>query len=289
MTAVLPHRTLDGPAELGSRPCFDGVPRPDRVEGHLRRIDLTGVGAPGWEKLTLEVVVERADEDVARSSTKACTVVTSSRSRTCDAPQTGGADESGPRWRCRWTRGVSSTRMTSMGRSTCTGCPRIWTGTVPPRSAAPILGRLCRRGGASAFPGTFQVSGRTSRGRENPAVPENASSESFFVDLASARPRSISTRTSMAFPSSLRATTAGRTSRRHSATRRCAGSQPRRGRRHRGRRRSDQVDPTRAITSCQASHGGPTYCDGASADLPGGGLREALIRIREEFSVTRPL
>jgi hypothetical protein len=194
MTAVLPHRTLEGLVELRIEAvALDGAPRTDRVEGHLQRIDLTGLGAPGWQKLSFEARADAPENDVARfldEDVALKTVLVISNSTTnlrVATPMERDEGEGDSSW----------TTVIELDADDLRGKVDIYA-----EVSADLDGRPARRVGQSStwdlyvdeaarppFAGTFQVHWSHFSGAErNPAVPEHAATESFFVDLASTTP-----------------------------------------------------------------------------------------------------
>src|SRR4051794_29815474 len=66
MTALLPHRTLEEPPVLVlTELIVDGLERPERMEPHLSRIDLSADRDASWNQMQVSVSVSVEDGELA--------------------------------------------------------------------------------------------------------------------------------------------------------------------------------------------------------------------------------
>ncbi len=192
MTSVLPHRTLEKAPELRLVDLeVDGVPRPDLVEQHLERIDMTAAQDGGWKRVRLRMELIAPEDEIAALlddgiEPRATVVARCAATKLRIAHQpTPGEDES------RWDASFELFAHDLRDKVTIRG-----------EVVADIDGRPARRIGTSVpwtlysdetavppFEGTFQVRWSHFVGAErDPTIPEQAGSESFFVDLAGSVP-----------------------------------------------------------------------------------------------------
>ena len=190
MTAVFPYRTLDGELDLRLDSLhIDGDSRPERMEQHLRRIDLSAKRDSSWRWLTADVEVFAPSGEIAEflddDTTPSVVLVVA-----CP----------------------STNLRTALPLVQSTAVEDAWTGpltlfaddlrdkvSIYAELVADLNGRPARRLATSEswnlyvdpaavppFEGTFKVI--WSHFAEDPSIPDTASSESFFIDLGGSIP-----------------------------------------------------------------------------------------------------
>lgn len=189
MSALLPHRTLASQPTLALTDLvIDGIERPDRVEPHLARIDVSGEREGSWHHVQVAVSVSADDGELAEllddgvvphATVVVYCVPTNLRLGRALAPT--GADG-------EWAATLDLSGDCLRDKVSIYG-----------ELVADIDGRPARRIGTTdawelyvdpvavpPFEGTFQV--KWSHFRREPGIPDHARPESFFIDLSGTVP-----------------------------------------------------------------------------------------------------
>jgi hypothetical protein len=192
VTPVLPHPTLATEPMLRVDALYvDGVSRPDVVEPHLERIDLTGAPDADWSTLRCDVTLVADEGEMAvllDSGVEPQPVLVVSCTATnlrLAFPFEVSEDDA------EWETVLELSADDLQGKVEVYG-----------ELAADLEDRPARRIGTSSswslyvdeaavppFEGTFKVKWSDFAGESrDPAIPEQAASESFFIDLAGTVP-----------------------------------------------------------------------------------------------------
>lgn len=189
MSVLLPHRTLEATPTLALAGLMvDGVERPDRVEPHLSRIDLSSEREGAWQHIQVDVALSAEDGKLAELMDEG--VVPRATLVVYCVPTN-----------LRLGRNLEATGVEGEWATTLELSAEVLRDKVSiyAELAADIDGRPARRiattdpwdlyvdpAAVPPFEGTFQV--KWSHFERDPGIPEQARSESFFIDLGAGVP-----------------------------------------------------------------------------------------------------